>query len=94
MKDLMSEYSAFTPKVIEKEKWKKRQKEGIEAAKKRGVHTGRRPIVKPDNFNETYMKWKAGLITAREAMRITGLAPSTFYRLASKIKAENEKSAN
>ena len=88
MKELMSEYSAFTPKVIEKEKWKKRQKEGIEAAKKRGVHTGRPAASMPDNFTEVYTKWKAGLITARAAMKATGLAPSTFYRIVSKIKED------
>lgn len=85
MKELISEYSAFTPKSIKNEKeQKKRQREGIEAAKKRGVHMGRPAATEPDNFSEVYTKWKSGLITAKEAAKLTGLVPSTFYRLVNR----------
>ena len=37
---------------------KRRQKEGIEAAKARGVKFGRPPAIIPDNFTEIYEKWQ------------------------------------
>ena len=60
---------------------RKRQTEGIEAAKRKGKHLGRPKKVIPDNFGEVYSRWKAGEITAVKAMKILNLPSSTFYRL-------------
>ena len=60
---------------------RKRQAEGIEAAKRKGKHLGRPKKVIPDNFDEVYSRWKAGEITAVKAMKILNLPSSTFYRL-------------
>lgn len=57
-----------------------RQKEGIEAAKKRGKHLGRPQISTPDNWDETIALWQTGEITANEAMRRTGVKRTTFYK--------------
>lgn len=59
---------------------KKRQREGIEAAKKLGKHLGRPRLKVPDNFNEVYMSWKKGEITAKKAMEILNMKSSSFYR--------------
>ena len=59
---------------------RKRQREGIEAAKKRGKHLGRPKLVIPDNFPEVYAAWKAGKYTARFAMEKLGMKSSSFYR--------------
>lgn len=59
----------------------KRQKEGIEAAKKRGKHLGRPQISTPDNWDETIALWQSGEITANEAMRRTGIKRTSFYKL-------------
>ena len=59
---------------------KKRQREGIEAAKKLGKHLGRPRLTVPDNFNEVYMSWKKGQITAKKAMEILNMKSSSFYR--------------
>lgn len=58
-----------------------RQAEGIAAAKASGKHLGRPSAVKPDNWDSVISLWKAGEITAVEAMKRTGLKKSTFYKL-------------
>ena len=58
-----------------------RQKEGIEAARKQGKHLGRPQIQKPDNWEEVITKWRAGAITTKEAMQLSGLKKSSFYKL-------------
>ncbi len=60
---------------------RKRQHEGIEAARRRGKYLGRPKISVPDNFPNIYTRWKGGDITAKAAMRILGLKRSTFYRM-------------
>ena len=59
---------------------RKRQREGIDAARAAGKHLGRPKVVMPENFGEVYMDWKADKITARYAMKKLGLKRSTFYR--------------
>ena len=59
---------------------RKRQREGIEAAKLKGKHLGRPSYELPENFEDVYMRWKAGEITAKEAMQFLGMRKSHFYR--------------
>lgn len=65
----------------ERKKIKQRQKEGIALCKKEGRPYGRPAVKVPPNFVQECKRWKAGEITAVEAMRRTGLKPNTFYRL-------------
>lgn len=65
-----------------------RQREGINAAKAKGKHLGRPAVRKPDNWDEVIALWQAGEITAREAMRQTGLRKSCFYRFVSEKSLE------
>ena len=66
----------------ERENIRKRQAEGIAAAKKRGIRFGHKPRPLPANFEETLVLWKQGLITMTEAARRTNMARSTFrYRM-------------
>lgn len=60
-----------------------RQREGIEAAKRRGVKFGRPKVEKPTDFPEVYAKVQRHEITAREAMRQLSLKPNSYYRFAS-----------
>lgn len=60
------------------------QRQGIEVAKAEGKHLGRLKKEYPENWSESYSAWKAGDITAAEAMRRTGLKKDSFYRLAKK----------
>lgn len=65
----------------EMEKRVKRQQEGIAVAKAAGKYKGRKPIkVNEMQFVEVYQRWKAGEITARQAMTELNIKPNTFYR--------------
>lgn len=61
-----------------------RQREGIDVAKAKGKHLGRPSTSLPDNWEEVLALWQAGKITARKAMRRTGMKRTTFYRLVRK----------
>lgn len=65
----------------ERKTTKQRQKEGIEAAHKKGKHLGRPKVTFPDNWQENYDIWRSGQITATEAMQHMGLTRSSFYKL-------------
>lgn len=65
---------------LEREYILQRQREGIAIAKEQGKYTGRKPMPLPDNFERVVARWRAGEITAAEAMRQTGLRANTFYR--------------
>ena len=57
-----------------------RQKEGISAAKKRGVRFGRPPMVIPENYEEYYKLWRDKKITAKEAADILKIPLWAFYK--------------
>ena len=59
---------------------KKRQAEGIAAAKQKGVRFGRPEIPPPDNFAEIVAAWEAKKIPFAEAIRQCGMSEATFYR--------------
>lgn len=66
-----------------------RQREGIDAAKRKGKHLGRPKFQPPQNFNATIAEWRIGKITAKEAMSRTGLKRSTFYKLTKNRGADD-----
>ena len=70
----------------ERETIKKRQAEGIAAAKAKGVSFGRPTVATPSNYDEVIARWKTGKITATKAMELTGLKKTNFYK---KIKEYN-----
>jgi len=57
---------------------RKRQAEGIAAAKARGVRFGRPPKPLPENFHHIYQQWKNGKITGTTAAKECGMPLSTF----------------
>lgn len=70
----------------ERKKSKKRQAEGIEVAIKKGVKFGRPKREITNEFIAVYDEWKAGSITAVQAMQKVGMKPNTFYRRASEYE--------
>lgn len=70
---------------LEREYILQRQKEGIAIAKERGIYRGRKPIER-SNFGQVAALWKAGQITAAEAMKRLDMKPSTFYRKIRQMK--------
>jgi len=64
----------------ERETTRKRQAEGIAAAKARGVRFGR-PIIKPpDNFGVLVKQWECGKLPILDVIEQTSLKEATFYR--------------
>ena len=59
---------------------RKRQAEGIEAAKAKDKTLGHHALRFPDNWKEVYFSWKSGAITAKTAMKQTGTKRTSFYR--------------
>lgn len=64
----------------ERENIKKRQADGIAAAKTRGVKFGRPDISAPYDFADIVNRWEKGTITLKKVLKICGMSRSTFYR--------------
>ena len=66
----------------ERKNIRERQKEGIEAARRRGVRVGRPAKPVPGNVVQACGKWEAGELSGREAARECKMPFSSFYRKA------------
>lgn len=86
--DLVLQILSFVAQS-ERDSIKKRQAEGIAAARARGVRLGRPQIPMPGQFEQIVAAWQAGSITLDEALRRSGLSASTFYRRRKAL--ENQK---
>jgi len=69
----------------ERNKIRARQREGIEAAKKKNVRFGRPSTPLPDNWREVLVEVRCGNKKPVEAMRELGISKSCYYRLYCKI---------
>jgi len=75
----------------ERESIKKRQAEGIAAARTRGVRFGR-PIKKPpENFAALVKRWEHGKLTIAQVLEQTGLKQATFYNRLREVRREKRK---
>ena len=71
-----------------------RQKEGIEAAKARGVRFGRPRKPVPEKFPEMRDRWLAGELSVAAASAACGMPRSTFYEIARReCSAQIEKNS-
>ena len=77
--DLVLQVLSFVAQS-ERENIRKRQAEGIAAAKARGVKFGRRPKPLPLHFAETCRLWSDGKLSTLEAAQISQMSRSTFLR--------------
>lgn len=64
----------------ERENIRSRQAEGIAIAKQKGVRFGRPRVTIPSNFSEVAAAYLSRKISYAEALRLTNLRPTTFYR--------------
>ena len=71
----------------ERMKIRARQREGIEAAKKKNVRFGRPPTPLPENWREIMAAVKRGETRPVDAMRALGVSHSRFYRLYNSMLA-------
>ena len=75
----------------ERENIRKRQAEGIAAARARGVLFGR-PIKKPpENFAILVKQWERGNIKIDEVLKQTGLEQATFYNRLREYRQSRKK---
>lgn len=78
----------------ERENIRKRQAEGIAAAKARGVRFGRPPKPLPPNFSAVCRQWQQGRLTMTQAAKNCGMPLSTFREKAKKWGEEQSDGAD
>ncbi len=71
----------------ERMKIRSRQREGIEAAKRKNVRFGRPPKPLPDSWEEVIRAVKRGEMRPVDAMRELGMSHSRFYRIYNSMPA-------
>lgn len=64
----------------EREKIKKRQREGIEIAKREGKFLGRKREYNQAQIEDAIQKYKTGEYTVKRACEVSGMSRATFYR--------------
>ena len=77
--DLVLQILSFVAQS-ERENIKKRQEQGIAAAKARGVRFGRPEIPVPDNFDKLVKDWEKKRISFEEVLKLCNMSEATFYR--------------
>lgn len=70
----------------EREYIRKKQAEGIAAAKAKGVKFGRKPLPLPDNFHEVHRAWRSKKPTLKQAASTCNMPVGTFYGKARKFE--------
>ena len=72
----------------ERETCRKRQAEGIAAAKERGVKFGRKPIKLPHIFHEVLKSYTSGEISSKQAAEMLGVSRPTFLKWRDVVNSE------
>jgi len=75
----------------ERDTIRKRQAEGIAAARARGVHLGRPIKEPPANFAQIVKLWERGSITFDDALAQTGLKQGTFYNRLREFRSRKKR---
>ena len=79
--------------VAENERKTIRQREGIEAAKLRGVQFGRPRKPLPENFEQICVLWQSGELSSRKAAKLCGMPLTSFCRIGEEWKGEQREMA-
>ena len=75
----------------ERDNIRKRQKQGITAAKQRGVQFGRPKMKEPDDFKNIVTRWEHGELKINEVLEQCQMSKSTFYRRLREMRFGQEK---
>ncbi len=78
----VSDLFLFASEQTRKEERRKLQQEGIDAARARGVHMGRKRVDLPDGFEEVVEEWHSGRLTVGKAAERLGVCRRTFTKYA------------
>lgn len=79
LSDIILQLLAYVAQT-ERDNLLKRQAEGIEAARARGVQFGRPKVEIPDNFEQIVNDWRSHKINTKQAVELSGMSQRTFYR--------------
>lgn len=77
--DLVLQVLSFVAES-ERDNIRKRQAQGIAAAKAKGVRFGRPEVTVPRNFPALVSKWRSNKITREEILQTCKISKATFYR--------------
>lgn len=87
LSDLM--FEVFDATILkEREQRRQKQSEGIRAAKKKGVHIGRKPMERGTEFEALKQQWQRGEVSLREAGRKLGVSHQTFKKWVEEPEAD------
>lgn len=75
----------------ERDNIRKRQAQGIAAAKARGVRFGRPEAKLPDEFPALLQKWERQQISTKDLLKECDFSESTLYRRVREMRKENQK---
>ncbi len=75
----------------ERENIRKRQAEGIAAAKAKGVRFGRPEREMPEDFEQIVLEWEQKRLTFEKALERCGMSESTFYRRLREYRLTHKK---
>ncbi len=86
--DLVLQILSFTSEN-ERNAIKERQRQGIAAAKARGVRFGRPEKPIPDDFGDLIKKWERGIISVKYITNHCKISQATFYRRLREYRMKN-----
>lgn len=75
----------------ERENIRRRQAQGIAAAKAKGIRFGRPEIRVPDDFAELVCKWERKEVTMEDVLKECGMSNATFYRRLREYRISKKK---
>ncbi len=88
--DLVLQILSFVAQS-ERENIKKRQAEGIAAAKAKGVKFGRPEKSVPDDFPRLIREWEKNKLSFSELLKLCNMSEATFYRRLREYRLINKK---
>lgn len=88
--DLVLQILSFVAQS-ERENIKKRQAEGIAAAKAKGVKFGRPESLVPSNFGKIIRQWEKKQIPIAEVTKLCNMSEATFYRKLREYRLSRDK---
>ncbi len=87
--DLVLQILSFVAQS-ERENIKKRQAQGIDAAKLKGVRFGRPAVPYPEDFSSIIGLWEKKYITITQALQRCNMKQATFYRKLKEYRISNK----
>ena len=90
IEDLVLQILSFVAQN-ERENIRKRQAQGIAAAKAKGVHMGRPEKKPPENFSQLIKTWEKKELTLKQVLDECKMSEATFYRRLREYRIAEQK---